>query len=242
MTREIGKKLVLFATLVTATGLVTSAAAAAQPGVTAAVWTVHGRSASAASAVNVLTLSDHQKIDNRISAYIGPTGRLVLTAPEGLGDPDGSGANCELDNASPSAPSAQEVSCLPGYIGAIAGDLDRGNDTFNADPRLDVYVGAVIDGKRMPLSGGPGRDRLVGGSAPDLLDGGPRPDSIVGGGGVDLLIGGPGRDNLSGGAGSDLLLGLGGSDRLNGGAGHDLCRGGGGFDAGKSCETARGIP
>jgi hemolysin type calcium-binding protein len=242
MSREIGKKLVLFATLTAAMGLVPTASAAAQPGVTAAVWTVHGRGASAASGVNVLILSDQRRIDNRISAYIGPTGRLVLTAPEGLGDPDGAGSNCGLDNASPTQLSAQEVSCAPGYIGAIAGDLARGNDTFNADPGLSVYVGAVIDGTRMPLSGGPGRDRLVGGAAPDLLDGGPRSDSIVGNGGADLLIGGAGADNLSGGAASDILVGLGGSDRLNGGAGRDLCRGGGGSDTGKSCEATRGIP
>ena len=237
-----GKKLALFATIVTATGLAPAVASAAQPGVTAAVWTVHSRSASAASAVNVLTITDQRRINNRVSAYIGPTGRLVLTAPEGLGDPDLSGSNCGLDNASPTDTSAQEVSCAPGYIGAITGDLGRGTDTFNADPGLPVYVGAVIDGIRMPLAGGPGRDRLVGGAAPDLLDGGHGVDSIVGGAGVDLLIGGPGNDNLSGGAGSDTLLGLGGNDRLSGGAGRDLCRGGGGFDAAKSCETARGIP
>jgi RTX calcium-binding nonapeptide repeat (4 copies) len=242
MTRETGKKLALLGILAIVAALAPQAAAAAQPGATASVWTVHGPSASAATSVNVLTLSDQRRIDNRISAYTGPTGRLVLTAPEGLSDPDGSGPNCSLDNAKPSESSAQEVSCAAGYIGAIVGDLARGSDTFDADPGLSVYVGAIIDGSRMPLAGGPGRDRLVGGASPDLLDGGPGPDSIVGGGGEDFLIGGPGADNLSGGAGADVLLGLGGSDRLNGGSGRDLCRGGGGLDAGKSCETARGIP
>ena len=241
MTREIGK-LAALGVLAIGAAIAPSAAAAAGPGVTPSVWTVHGSRASASSTVNVLTISDQRRIDNRISAYIGPTGRLVLTAPEGLGDPDGSGPNCGLDNAKPSESSAPEVSCAPGYIGAIAGDLSRGSDTFDADPGLTLYVGAVIDGTRRPLAGGPGRDRLVGGAAPDLIDGGGGPDSIVGGGGEDFLIGGPGADNLSGGGASDVLIGLGGPDRLNGGVGKDLCRGGGGLDSGKSCDVTRGIP
>jgi hypothetical protein len=242
MTRETGKKLAPLAILAIAAALGPQAAAASKPGMTASVWTVHGHGASAAASVNVLTLSDQRRIDNRISAYIGPTGRLVLTAPEGLGDPDGTGDNCSLDNAKPAQPSAQEVSCAPGYIGAIVGDLGGGSDTFDADPALTVYVGAVVDGMRRPVEGGPGRDRLVGGAAPDLLEGVGGQDSIAGGAGEDFLIGGRGADNLSGGTGNDILLGLGGPDKINGGGGKDLCRGGGDFDIAKSCETARGIP
>jgi RTX calcium-binding nonapeptide repeat (4 copies) len=230
------------ATLAIVACVAPQAAAADPPGATASVWTVHGSRASAATSLNVLTLMDQRRIDNRISAYVGPTGRLVLTAPEGLGDPDGSGPNCSLDNAKPTEASSTEVSCAPGYIGAIVGDLGGGSDTFDADPGLSVYVGAVIDGTRQPLGGGRGRDRLVGGALADLLDGAGGSDSIVGGGGEDFLIGGPGADNLSGGGGSDVLVGLGGSDKLNGGAGRDLCRGGGGFDIGKSCDVLRGIP
>ncbi|MGA9636711.1 MAG: hypothetical protein WBQ41_15855, partial [Solirubrobacterales bacterium] len=145
--------------------------AAAQPGVTDAVWTVHPQTASASAAVNVLTLNDQRHINNRIGARIGPDGRLLLTAPEGLGDPDGSGANCALDNAKPGETSATEVSCEAGYIGAIVGDLSGGRDVFDADPRLSVMVGGVINGVARPLSGGPGRDRLIGGALPDLLRG-----------------------------------------------------------------------
>jgi hypothetical protein len=237
-----GKALGALATLATAASVAPASASATEAGVTTSVWTLHGRGASAAASMNVLTINDQKRIDNRISAYIGPTGRLVLTAPEGLGDPDGSGANCSLDDAKADEPSAQQVSCAAGYIGAIVGDLNMGRDTFDADPGLDVFVGALVDGQRRPLAGGPGRDRLVGGAAPDLLDGGGGADSIVGGAGEDVLIGGPGADRLSGGAGSDLLLGLGGRDRLSGGGSRDLCRGGGGVDSGKSCEVARGIP
>jgi hemolysin type calcium-binding protein len=242
MTRETGKKLAPLAILAIAVAIAPAAAAAAQPGVGTSVWTVHGRSATAAASVNVLTLNDQRRIDNRISAYIGPIERLVLTAPEGLGDPDGTGDNCSLDNAKPGQSSAQEVSCAPGYIGAIVGDLGNGSDTFDADPALTVYVGAVIDGVRRPVEGGPGRDRLVGGAGPDLLDGVGGSDSIVGGAGEDFLVGGRGADNLSGGTGNDVLVGLGGPDKINGGGGRDLCRGGGAFDIAKSCETARGIP
>jgi hypothetical protein len=200
------------------------AAASAQPGVTPAVWTVHGQAATASAAVNVLTLNDERRIDNRISAYMASNGRLVLTAPEGLGDPDGAGANCTLDNANSGETSATEVSCAAGYIGVIAGDLGGGHDTFDADPGLTVMAGALIDGQRRPLSGGPGRDRLVGGALADLLDGGGGPDTIIGGSGADLLLGGAGRD------------------KLLGGGGRDLCRGAGGTDSSKGCELVRSIP
>jgi hypothetical protein len=222
--------------------VVAPATASARPGVADSVWTVHGHRASASASVNVLTLSDQRHIDNRISAYIATGGRLVLTAPEGLGDPDGSGSNCGLDNAKAGEASATEVSCAPDFIGAIVGDLGGGSDTFDADPGLTVMVGAVIDGERRPLSGGAGRDRLVGGALVDLLDAGDGSDSIVGGDGDDLLLGGPGTDNLGGGAGNDMLLGGSGTDKLIGGSGRDICRGGGGIDSAKGCEVARGIP
>jgi hemolysin type calcium-binding protein len=218
----IGKTTALV-TLLSFCALAAPTAAAAEPGVADAVWTVHGQRAGAASSLNLLTLNDQRRIDNRISAYIGSSGRLVLTAPEGLGDPDGSGANCGLDNAKPGETSAPEVSCAAGYIGAIVGDLSAGSDTFDADPGLTVMVGGVIGGQFRPLSGGPGRDRLVGGALADLLDGGGGPDSLSGGGGDDTLLGG------------------GGPDRLNGGWGRDVCRGAGGFDAAKGCEQIRSL-
>jgi hypothetical protein len=199
-------------------------AASAEPGVADAVWTVHGQRAGAAASLNVLTLNDQRRIDNRISAYVGSGERLVLTAPEGLGDPDGSGANCGLDNAKPGETSAPEVSCAAGYIGAIVGDLSGGSDTFDADPGLTAMVGAVIDGQFRPLSGGPGRDRLVGGGLADLLEGGGGPDSLGGSGGDDTLLGGAGPD------------------RLNGAWGRDLCRGAGGIDTARGCEQVRSIP
>jgi hypothetical protein len=117
------------------------AGASASPGVAAAVWTEHGGGATSAAAMNVLTLADYRAVDNRISVFTGSTGHLTLTAPEGLGDPDGSGSSCTLDNATPGESTAPEVSCAPGYIGAIVGDLGQGNDTFDADPSLPVMIG-----------------------------------------------------------------------------------------------------
>ena len=219
--------------LIAVAAAVVPAAASARPGVSVSVRTIHGQGATASASMNVLTIQDQRRIDNRISAFAGPTGQLILTAPEGLGDPDGSGSACGLDNAKPGESTAQEVSCAPGYIGVIVGDLSRGSDTFDAEPSLPVMIGAVLDGERRPLSGGPGRDRLVGGASGDLLDGGGGPDSIAGGGGIDLLLGGPGSDNLTGG---------GGPDKLSGGGGRDLCRGNGGADTGKGCEVQRSIP
>ena len=210
--------------MLAATMVAAPAAASARPGLDDAVRTVHGHGASASASINVLTLNDQRHIDNRISAYISSDGRLVLSAPEGLGDPDGVGANCMLDNAKSGEASAPEVSCAPGYIGAIVGDLGGGSDTFDADTGLSVMVGGVIDGQPRPLLGGPGRDRLVGGAAPDLL---------VGGGGPDSVIGGPGNDTLAGSAGNDKLVG---------GAGRDLCKGAAGTDTAKACELTRGIP
>ena len=218
------------------------AAASAHPGVRAAVRTVHGHAATSSASLNVLTLNDLRGIDNRISVFRGPSGRLTLTAPEGLGDPDGSGSACALDNAKPSETTATQVSCAPGYIGAIVGYLGGGSDTFDADPTLPVMIGAVIDGQPRPLEGGPGRDRLVGGAMADLLKGDGGGDSLAGGGGQDRMLGGPGADNLSGGGAADWLVGGGGPDKLSGGGGKDLCKGGGGTDTAKNCETARGIP
>jgi RTX calcium-binding nonapeptide repeat (4 copies) len=216
---------------------VVPASAAARPGLTASVSTVPGHGASAASSASVLTLNDQRHIDNRITAHADPTGRLVLTAPEGLGDPDGSGPNCRLDNAKSGEQSATQVSCDAGYIGAIVGDLATGSDSFDADPFLTVMVGAVIDGEQRPLSGGAGRDRLVGGAGQDLLDGGGGPDSLIGGGADDVITGGPDADNLSGGLGNDSLFGGAAGDRINGGGGKDLCRGQAGADSAKGCET-----
>jgi hypothetical protein len=197
---------------------------------------------ASAATVNLLTLYDQRGIDNRITAFIAADDRLTLTAPEGLGDPDGKGTNCSLDNGQTGQSSAQQVSCAPGYIGAIVGDLGGGNDTFVADSALTVLVGGMIDGQRRPLSGGDGRDRLVSAGASDLLDGGHGADTIYASGGEDVIVGGRGGDSLFAGAGNDAIFAGQGPDRLSAGGGRDLCKGGTDPDRGKGCEVARSIP
>jgi Ca2+-binding RTX toxin-like protein len=58
------------------------------------------------------------------------------------------------------------------------------------------------------LNGNAGDDRLLGGSAPQLL---------TGGDGMDTIYGGGGDDSLNGGAGEDLFVGDGGNDTIDGG-------------------------
>ena len=58
------------------------------------------------------------------------------------------------------------------------------------------------------LNGNAGDDRLVGGSAPQLL---------TGGDGADTIYGGGGDDSLNGGAGEDLFVGDAGNDTIDGG-------------------------
>jgi Ca2+-binding RTX toxin-like protein len=190
--------------------------------------------ASASAAITVFTI-DGTPFPTRIDAFIGDSGRLTLVSPEGITAPSSPSGICTQD-------STTQVSCNPGAIGAIAGDLEGGSDTFTADPALTVAVGMEAAGVDNPLIGGGGRDRIIGGAASDLIHGGPNADSIEGNGATDVLRGEAGRDDLSGGASPDALFGGAGPDKLNGGGGRDLCSGGGGVDAGKSCNVRKGIP
>jgi Ca2+-binding RTX toxin-like protein len=207
-------------------------------------WIEHaeGRGATAAVPVNMLTINDLRGVDNRITVFVAPSGRLTLLAPEGLGDPDGPGTNCALDNGAAGATMATQISCAPNYVQVIVGELGGGNDTFSAAPELTLPLGAVIDGSRRPLSGGIGDDRVVSGTGADLLDGGAGNDTLLGTRGEDLLGGGGGRDKLGGGGASDGLFGGGGPDKLAGGGARDLCNGGVGRDRGKACEILQSVP
>ena len=48
-----------------------------------------GHGARAAAPVNILTINDLRGVDNRITVFVAPSGRLTFIAPEGLADPDG---------------------------------------------------------------------------------------------------------------------------------------------------------
>jgi hypothetical protein len=194
-----------------------------------------GGRAKAAAPANVLTLSSTD-INNRISAFTAPNGRLTLSSPEGFNNPPPSpSGECVQD-------SPTQVSCDPGYITVILGDLGGGDDFFDGTGLIDVRTGDFAGGVRRPLSGGTGNDRIIGSGGPDVLDGAGGIDALIGTGGEDILTGAGGRDRLNGGAAPDVLYGGGGRDKLNGGGAKDGCGGGGGRDSGKSCEFLRSVP
>jgi len=195
-----------------------------------------GGGARAAASLDVFTLAGAPE-PNRITAYLDPTGRLVLSSPEGITAPaPAPGGQCRQD-----APS--QVSCDAGFVDVIAGDLAGGADAFTADPALTVAIGVDATGPMdRPLVGGPGRDRLIGGAGDDLVLGGLGPDFINGAGATDILRGEGGADVVKGGSAPDLLSGGGGADALSGGGGRDRCLGGAGVDTGRSCSEARSIP
>jgi Ca2+-binding RTX toxin-like protein len=182
---------------------------------TAVVKGQAGGAAVYAASLNTLTITG-KPVDGRINVFIGVTGRLTILSPEGVNSPAGV-TQCTQD-------SPTQVSCDPGFIGAITAALLEGNDTFKASPGLPVIFGVVVNGRKQPLDGGPGRDRIVGAAGPDHLVGGSGPDNITGNGNGDLLEGNSGRD------------------KLKGGAGKDFCNGGSGSDIGKSCTATKRIP
>jgi Ca2+-binding RTX toxin-like protein len=224
-------------------GAAPTGAGAAESSLSASVERAQGRGATASATVNILTINDLRGVDNRITVFIASTGRLVLIAPEGLADPDGdTGLNCTLDNPQPGVAMATQISCAPGFVQVIVGELAGGNDTFSAAPELTVQIGAVVDGLRRPLSTGIGTDQIVSGAAGDLLDGGAGVDSLTANHGEDLLSGGGAKDMLNGGPARDSLFGGGGADKLVGGAARDLCNGGAGRDSRKACEILQRVP
>lgn len=172
---------------------------------------------------------------NQINAMGDSTGRLVVSSPQGIVEPDGKEPECVQD-------SPTQVSCMPGYIGAFAGDLGAGNDTFTAQTSLPILIGISLVSQERPMAGGSGNDRISGGLGGDLIAGGPGHDALLGFGGADLLKGEAGRDTLAGGGAPDALYGGGAPDRLAGGAARDFCHGGGGIDAAKSCNVTRKVP
>jgi hypothetical protein len=217
--------------------LVTAPAVPAEtgrPGTTTSLARAKHSGASTADTLRIFTITG-TSLAVRINSFIGPGGRLTLVSPEGITEPDGANPECTQDGPT-------QVSCVPGFIGAIAGDLKGGPDTFTAAPTLTVSIGIALQGVDYPLSGGAGRDDLSGGAVGDLIEGGAGPDSLLGNGLSDLIRGGPGRDGIGGGTGSDALFGGGGADRLDGGPARDLCNGGGGSDIGLSCLASKKIP
>ncbi|MBL7259651.1 calcium-binding protein [Paractinoplanes lichenicola] len=132
---------------------------------------------------------------------------------------------------------------------AVKGDSTKVRCTTAATPgqvRVFTYDGndTIVNNTNVPLTanGGPGSDRITGGSAADYIMGdvlgaaGSGNDAIWGLGGDDKLFGGGGDDAISGGDGNDSVNwptsfdpGL-GNDRVYGGNGDDFLLGGAGND------------
>jgi Ca2+-binding RTX toxin-like protein len=94
-------------------------------------------------------------------------------------------------------------------------ELTRTNVTF-ADGSL-LLVGdnaptSASDHLGNALTGGAGRDLVLGLGGNDTINGGDNNDSLVGGGGNDVINGNNGNDWLEGGFGNDTLTGSGGQD------------------------------
>jgi Ca2+-binding RTX toxin-like protein len=171
--------------------------------------------AASAGSLNTLTITG-KPVDGRLTVFTAVTGRLTIQSPEGVNSPAGV-TQCTQD-------SPTQVSCDPGFIGAITAQLLGGNDTFKAARNLPVVFGVVINGQPRPLDGGPGRDVIAGAAA------------------ADHLVGGQGRDNLIGNGNGDLLEGNAGRDKLKGGPGRDFCNGGAGVDVAKNCTATKLVP
>ena len=184
---------------------------------------------STSASLNVLTLNDHRRIDNRISVLHGPDRAPRRSPlPRAWATPTASGRACALDNAKAGETTAQQASCASGYIGAIVGDLGRGSDTFDADPGL-TGDDRRPDRRPGPAAGGRPRAGIGWWAGPwrDLLEGGGGADSTGRRGREDLHDRRAGRGQPERRRRSDCLLGGGGPDKLSGGAGRDLCKGGG---------------
>ena len=80
------------------------------------------------------------------------------------------------------------------------------------------------------VTGGSGRDLLVGTALADALSAQGGDDTLRGLDGNDTLAGGSGNDSVDGGSGNDLIGGGTGHDRLTGGDGNDTVGGGFGND------------
>ncbi|OJF14944.1 calcium-binding protein [Couchioplanes caeruleus] len=104
----------------------------------------------------------------------------------------------------------------------VRGDRTKVRCTTRATPtRVRVYTydrnDSITNKTDLPatLSGGSGKDRIVGGRKADLIDGGTGNDRISGDGGNDTLYGDTGNDVVRGGTGNDEIMDAGGSDSGN---------------------------
>ncbi|MDQ2632032.1 MAG: hypothetical protein M3Y75_13825 [Actinomycetota bacterium] len=143
--------------------------------------------------------------NSSISVSLSPDGReyvILSTAPLEVG-----GNLCTHPEEN-----LNELFCKAPSIAGFEVNAGGGSDfiTFSSDIPAPVTI-----------RGGPGGDRLTGGSASDKIIGGPDHDFLVGRRGDDWMLGGPGPDKLVGGSGDDVLRGGPDKDQLVGGPGQN---------------------
>jgi Ca2+-binding RTX toxin-like protein len=178
-----------------------------------------------AAGANGLAVEIYESIDGRST--------LILTGSSGndQGTVNYSGgkyviSGSDLTNGDPTNPDCTGGGTLTctGKVDAIEATLGAGDDELTIGQSVPHAVSSTLEG-------GTGSDKLVGGSANDVLYAGEdsSPDTLEGGGGNDVLYGvnifHPKKDSgpatMNGGPGSDLMIG--GQpcdgDTFNGGAG-----------------------
>ena len=141
----------------------------------------------------------------------GGAGDDILTG--GFGNENGLFGGDGIDTAS-----------YAGRTGVVYADLTAGYGT------VDYYAADTYDHIEN-LTGGSGRNTLIGDSGNNVLTGGAANDQLHGFAGADHLIGGAGNDMLNGGLGADSLEGGAGDDSLLIDAADTTINGGDGFDS-----------
>lgn len=122
----------------------------------------------------------------------------------------------------------------------------RGHDKIEVDAAVRTFISGgfgkdeIVGGRlENEIQGGPGEDIIFGGPLADNINSGRGwdvvyafggDDVIFGGTGPDMLFGGAGDDDVMGGLGADALAGGPGNDEIIGNAGADTLYGGGGDD------------
>ncbi|KRE16519.1 hypothetical protein ASE63_14955 [Bosea sp. Root381] len=133
-----------------------------------------------------------------------------------------------------------------GNSGLIEATGGAAIDMGDGDDHLNLYVGAVVNGKILlgagndlvtatsssdfDIDAGDGDDQIYLGDGDDSVRGGVGNDTIYSGAGDDFIDGGDGDDILYGEAGNDTIHGGAGNDIISGGAGDDTIHGGAGND------------
>ncbi|MEA2192028.1 MAG: hypothetical protein QOI73_2149, partial [Solirubrobacteraceae bacterium] len=138
-----------------------------------------------------------------------------------------------LSYATETQPVHASASALPDGDDGIAGEGD--SIGYGVERIVGGSAGDVVDATTFrAIEGGAGDDTLGGASSfgsPLTLDGGPGADRLSAGSGAATLLGGDGADVLEGGPRGDVLSGGAGDDVLFGAAGDDSLDGGTGADA-----------